>query len=133
MPLDRPSSPPSDVPAWIAPLAIALLGVALWLHWSPLSANEVVGGDEGYYGTMARNLPAAGRQLARPSSTPLVPPGARPPLYPALLALSIRVFGVIATALRWPSVAAAFAIVLGLARLVARAVAGPRSGAPVAG
>jgi 4-amino-4-deoxy-L-arabinose transferase-like glycosyltransferase len=106
-------------------MAVVALGVlaviAGWLAWSPLGANDLIGGDEGYYGTMARNVLASPRQFVSPSLSPLGPPGDKPPLYPALLALSVRAFGPTATALRWPSVLAAACLALCLAALVRRA------------
>jgi 4-amino-4-deoxy-L-arabinose transferase-like glycosyltransferase len=105
-----------------AAIALGVLAVlALWLAWSPLGANDLVGGDEGYYGTMARNVLASPRYLVSPSLRPLGPPGDKPPLYPALLALSVRILGPTATALRWPSVLAAAWLALCLAALVRRA------------
>jgi 4-amino-4-deoxy-L-arabinose transferase-like glycosyltransferase len=108
---------------WAAAVtAIGVAGVAaLWLHWSPLGANDLVGGDEGYYGTLARNLLAERAQWLSPSLTPLGPPGDKPPLYPALLALSVAGAGPNETALRWPSVALAALIALGVGVLAARA------------
>lgn len=108
---------------WLLSLAITIVGVSLWLMWSPLDGNEVVGGDEGYYGTMARNILSDARYLVGPSLSPLGPPGDKPPLYPAILALSIRALGPTATALRWPNEALAVVLVLCVAWLVAHAAA----------
>jgi 4-amino-4-deoxy-L-arabinose transferase-like glycosyltransferase len=120
-------------PRWLlAATALGVLAVvACWLIWSPLDGNDLVGGDEGYYGTMARNVLASPRQLVSPSLSPLGPPGDKPPLYPALLALSVRAFGPTAAALRWLSILSAAGIALGLAGLVGRA-AGPWAGAAAA-
>ena len=120
-------------PRWLpAAIVLGVLAViACWLVWSPLDGNDLVGGDEGYYGTMARNVLASPRQLVSPSLSPLGPPGDKPPLYPALLALSVRAFGPSAAALRWLSVLSAACIALGLAGLVGRA-AGPWAGAAAA-
>jgi hypothetical protein len=105
-----------------ATTATVVLGVvALWLTWSPLDANDLLAGDEGYYGTLARNLLADRAQWLSPSLTPLGPPGDKPPLYPGLLALSVAVGGPTATALRWPSVALAALIALGAGVLARRA------------
>ena len=105
-----------------ATTALAVLGVgALWLAWSPLDANDLLGGDEGYYGTLARNLLADRAQWVSPSLTPLGPPGDKPPLYPGLLALSIAVGGPTATALRWPSLTLAMLIAIGAGVLARRA------------
>lgn len=117
-------------PGWL-PLAIVLAVIACWLAWSPLGANDLVGGDEGYYGTMARNVLASPRYLLSPSLRPLGPPGDKPPLYPALLALSIRAFGPTESALRWLSILAAACITLALAGLVHRAT-GPWTAAAAA-
>jgi 4-amino-4-deoxy-L-arabinose transferase-like glycosyltransferase len=115
---------------WI-PAAIVLAVTACWLAWSPLGANDLVGGDEGYYGTMARNVLAAPRYLLHPSLQPLGPPGDKPPLYPALLALSMRAFGPTESALRWLSILAAACTALCLAGLVRRAT-GPWTAAAAA-
>src|SRR5262252_1929489 len=96
--MPRPASP-----AWIS-AAIAIVVAALWLHWSPLDANDLVGGDEGYYGTLARNLLSDRGQWISPSLTPLGPPGDKPPLYPALLAVSVARLGPGEPALRRPSI-----------------------------
>ncbi len=99
---------------------VALAGIAAWWLWSPPAANDLVGGDEGYYGTMARNVLAGPRWLVSPSQTPLGAPGDKPPLVPALLALSLRAFGPTATALRWPSYLFTLLIALATARVVSR-------------
>ncbi|HET7225771.1 MAG TPA: glycosyltransferase family 39 protein [Candidatus Eisenbacteria bacterium] len=112
------------LPSFIACAAIVVAALAAWLAWSPLDANDVVGGDEGYYGVMARNVLAAPRYLASPAQTPLGAPGDKPPLYPALLALSMRALGVNATALRAPSIVSAGVIALVLAGIVYLAAGG---------
>jgi 4-amino-4-deoxy-L-arabinose transferase-like glycosyltransferase len=120
-------------PRWI-PAAIVLgvlATIACWLAWSPLGANDLLGGDEGFYGTMARNALASPRYLVSPSHSPLGLPGDKPPLYPALLALSVRAFGPTEPALRWLSILAAACIALCLAWLVRRA-AGPWAAAAAA-
>ncbi len=107
-----------------AATAFVVLGVAaLWLAWSPLGANDLVGGDEGYYGTLARNMLADRGQWLSPSLVPLGSPGDKPPLYPGLLALAIAAGGPTETALRWPSVALAVLIALGVGVLAERAAA----------
>jgi 4-amino-4-deoxy-L-arabinose transferase-like glycosyltransferase len=120
-------------PRWIsaATLVTVLAVIAGWLAWSPLDGNDLVGGDEGYYGTMARNVLAAPRYLVSPSLSPLGPPGDKPPLYPALLALSVWAFGPTAGALRWLTVLSAACIALCLSRLVRRAT-GPWAAAAAA-
>lgn len=131
----RGAGPGPDRRRRLPAMALALtVGVFLgaWLAWSPLGANDVVGGDEGYYGVMARNILAdPARQLAGPSLSPLGPPGDKPPCYPSMLALSIAAFGPTATAIRWPSIAFALTIAIAVALLVAR-VAGPWSGTAAA-
>jgi 4-amino-4-deoxy-L-arabinose transferase-like glycosyltransferase len=116
-------------PRWL-PAAIVLATIACWLVWSPLGANDLAG-DEGYYGTMARNVLASPRYIITPSLCPLGPPGDKPPLYPALLALSMRAFGPTEAALRWLSILAAACIALCLAGLVRRAT-GPWTAAAAA-
>ncbi len=120
-------------PRWISAAIVlgVLATIACWLVWSPLGANDLVGGDEGYYGTMARNIVASPRQLVSPSLSPLGPPGDKPPLYPALLALSVRAFGPTESALRWLSILAAACIALCVAGLVRRAT-GPWAAAAAA-
>jgi hypothetical protein len=109
--------------------AVLVLGVAaLWLAWSPLDANDVLAGDEGYYGTLARNLIADRAQWLSPSLTPLGPPGDKPPLYPGLLAVSIALAGPTGTALRWPSIALAAWIAWAVGLLARRAAAGSGDG-----
>jgi len=103
---------------------IALAGIAAWWIWSPPAANDLIGGDEGYYGTMARNVLASPHDLVSPSQTPLGPPGDKPPLVPAMLALSIRALGASATAIRWPSYLFTLALVLATASTVGTLGAG---------
>ena len=100
-------------------VAIALAAVALWALLSPPGANDVAGGDEGYYGTMARNILADARYLVSPAQTPLGPPGDKPPVYPALLAVAVRMLGPTEAALRWPSLLFSGLIVIAIARLAA--------------
>jgi 4-amino-4-deoxy-L-arabinose transferase-like glycosyltransferase len=110
--------PPSPA---VAVAAIALAALALWIALSPPQRNDVVGGDEGYYGTMARNVLASPRFLASPALTPLGPPGDKPPLYPALLAAFVRIMGPTAAALRWPSLLSALIVMLCVGALAGRA------------
>ncbi len=113
--------------------AVTVLGaLALWIALSPPAANDVAGGDEGYYGVMARNALADPRYLVSPAQTPLGPPGDKPPLYPAMLALSVRALGPGAAALRLPSLLLAALVALGAAALAARA-AGPWAALATAG
>lgn len=90
-------------PALAAAAAVAVAAGILWVAWSPPSANDLRAGDEGYYGTQARNILADPRQLVSPSLTPLGPPGDKPPLYGALLAVLVTALGPAEAAVRWPS------------------------------
>ena len=112
---------PSPARANAIVVAIALAAVALWAALSPPGANDVVGGDEGYYGTMARNILADARYLASPAQTPLGPPGDKPPVYPALLAIAVRLLGPTEAALRWPSLLCSGVVIVAIAWLVASA------------
>lgn len=120
-------TPADDVRVRVAVLLIALAGVLAWALASPPLANDLVGGDEGYYGTMARNVLADPRQLLTVSLSPLGGPGDKPPLVPALLALAMRCFGTNEAALRALSLASAFVVIAGSATL-ARRLAGSRAG-----
>ena len=57
------------------PLFAVLAVSALWLALSPPAANDLIGGDEGYYGTMARNVLASPAQAVSTSLSPLGLPG----------------------------------------------------------
>jgi 4-amino-4-deoxy-L-arabinose transferase-like glycosyltransferase len=111
-------------PLGLAAPLITVAGIAWWLVLCPLDRNDLIG-DEGYYGTMARNMLARPADLVGPSLTPLGEPGDKPPLYPALLAVSIAALGPTAPALRWPSILLAALIVLATAALAARAAPAP--------
>lgn len=111
-------------------IVLALAGVSLWWAWSPPGANELVSGDEGYYGNMARNVVASPRYLVSPSLWPAGPPGDKPPLYPAILSLPLRLLGANETAVRGPSFVFAAITAIALALLLARAC-GPWAGAAV--
>lgn len=120
----RPQPPAGERPrlaraTWPAALVAATM-LALWLWWSPPGANDVEP-SEGYYGTQARSVLLDHRYPLAPPITPFGDPGYKQPLYPALLALSVRALGPTALALRWPSLLAAALIAIGLSRLVARA------------
>uniref|UniRef100_A0A832MK63 Glycosyltransferase RgtA/B/C/D-like domain-containing protein n=1 Tax=Eiseniibacteriota bacterium TaxID=2212470 RepID=A0A832MK63_UNCEI len=104
-----------------ATCALVLAALAAWVALSPPGANDLVGGDEGYYGTMARNVLAGPRWLASPSLWPLGPPGDKPPLYPALLAGSVALLGPTEAAVRWPSLAFAALTALATAAFAAAA------------
>lgn len=105
-------------------LMLAVVTVAMWWALSPASRNDLVGGDEGYYATMARNLLADPRQWLGPSLTPLGPPGDKPPLYPGLIAVMIRCFGFSEAAVRAVSFASALVVLGSLAALARRFVGG---------
>ena len=83
---------------------VALLAGLLRLWCSPPWADDLIGGDEGYYGLMARNVLASPAQVLSPSLIPLGPPGDKPPLVPILIAASVRAFGVTTAAVRIPSI-----------------------------
>jgi 4-amino-4-deoxy-L-arabinose transferase-like glycosyltransferase len=112
----------------LAVAALVALCLVGWFVASPPWANDLIGGDEGYYGTMARNVLAGPRWIVSPSLTPLGPAGDKPPLYPLMLAASIAAGGVTETSLRWPTLVFAGLIALACAMLTAR-LAGWRWGA----
>ncbi|MFN8586976.1 MAG: glycosyltransferase family 39 protein [Candidatus Eisenbacteria bacterium] len=95
--------------------------VALWTLLSPPGANDLVGGDEGYYGVMARNVLASPAQWPAPALTPLGAPGDKPPLVPMLVALAVRAFGATATGARAVSLVASAVILWASAMLARRA------------
>jgi 4-amino-4-deoxy-L-arabinose transferase-like glycosyltransferase len=108
-------------------LGIAVAGVSLWWAWSPPTANELVSGDEGYYGVMGRNILVDARYLVSPSLWPEGQAGDKPPVYPALLAISMKLLGPNETGVRAPSFLFALLTALGVAFLLFRA-AGPWAG-----
>jgi 4-amino-4-deoxy-L-arabinose transferase-like glycosyltransferase len=59
-----------------------------------LGLNDLIAGDEGYYGVMARNIATSRIQLVNPSLSPLGPPGDKPFLYPLILAGALAVGGI---------------------------------------
>lgn len=123
------SDPDRRAPLWRSlTLAVALAAPLAWALLSPLDANDVVGGDEGYYGTMARNVLADARQWLAPSLSPLGPPGDKPPLVPMLLAGSVRAFGPTPAALRWPMLLAAALLIAMTGALVRRATRSAAAG-----
>src|SRR5262252_6510523 len=108
----------------LAPAAlVSVIVLALWIAWSPPGANDITA-SEGYYGTQARGLLLDHRFPLSPPLRPMGEPGFKPPLYPALLAVSIHFLGANELALRWPSLVLAALIALSLAALVARAAGG---------
>jgi len=104
----------------LAVAAIALAAIVLWIALSPPSRNDLAGGDEGCYGTMARNVLAGPRFLVSPALTPLGPPGDKPPLYPAVLTPFIRALGPTEAALRLPSLLLAAIVVVATTMLAGR-------------
>jgi 4-amino-4-deoxy-L-arabinose transferase-like glycosyltransferase len=88
----------------------ALFVVALSIRLWGLGTPDLVGGDEGYYGTYARNILSGGfEQLLNLGREPLSAPDNKPFLFPLLLAGPIAVFGPSEWALR--SVPALFGLV----------------------
>ena len=82
----------SDKFGWTIILAATLVMVVL-LSLN-LGVNDLVGGDEGYYGVMARNILNDPRHIVNTSLSPLGPPGDKPFLYPLVLAGSLLVGGI---------------------------------------
>ena len=98
--------------------AVAVAAAMAWNSLSPPGANDLIGGDEGYYGIMARNVLSAPEQVLSPSLTPLGPPGDKPPLYPLLLAPFVHAWGPVPAAVRALSAPCACAITFGIGVLV---------------
>lgn len=114
------------VSIWVAPV---LVGLAVRIaHWVVVSPDWVPRSDARQYVEIARSIAAGDGFAARfPSGVPH-PTAFRPPLYPALLALPMRVLG--AGAL-WPGRLLAIIIGLGVIALTvtyARRIAGDRAG-----
>ena len=105
----------------VLPLLAVLAVSALWLALSPPAANDLIGGDEGYYGTMARNVLASREQAVSTSLSPLGPPGDKPPLYPLLIAPFVRTLGAVPAAVRAPSALCALVVAWAIGALVAGA------------
>lgn len=59
-----------------------------------LGVNDLVGGDEGYYGVMARNILEDPGYIVNTSLSPLGPPGDKPFLYPLVLAGALSIGGI---------------------------------------
>jgi len=104
-------------------LIACVAGIA-WLALSPPGRNDLVGGDEGFYGTMARNVLASREQLVSPSLSPLGTPGDKPPLYPLLIAPFVRAWGPVPASVRALSAPCAVVVAGGAGALVGMA-AGP--------
>jgi hypothetical protein len=120
-PLPGAVGPSDRGPRVLVPAAIVTaIVLALWIAWSPPGDNDITA-SEGYYGTQARGVLLDHRYPLSPPLRPMGEPGFKPPLYPALLAVSVRVLGAHELALRWPSLAMAALIAVMLALLVARA------------
>lgn len=100
-----------------------MAGIA-WLVLSPPGRNDLAGGDEGYYGTMARNVLSSRAQVVSPSLSPLGPPGDKPPLYPLLIAPFVRALGAVPASVRALSAPCA-AVVAGATGALVGMVAGP--------
>jgi len=100
------------------PVLVACAAASAWTLLSPPGANDLQGGDEGYYGTMARNVLASPAQVLSPSLSPLGPPGDKPPLYPLLIAPFVRALGATPAAVRAPSEAMGVIVAGGLGALV---------------
>ena len=77
---------------WTIILAATLLLIVL-LSLN-LGVNDLVGGDEGYYGVMARNILEDPGYIINTSLSPLGPPGDKPFLYPLILAGSLSAGGI---------------------------------------
>lgn len=101
--------------------AIVCVAVLAWTLLAAPWANDLVGGDEGYYVTMARNLLADPRQWAMVSLSPLGAAGDKPPLVPALLAGIGVLSGFSAGALRLVPLASTALAMLAAVRLARRA------------
>ncbi len=106
----------------LAPLlVVAAIGFA-WLALSPPGSNDLVGGDEGYYGTMARNVIASRAQVVSTSLSPLGPPGDKPPLFPLLISPFVRAWGAVPAAVRAPSAVCALLVAWGIGLVASPAV-----------
>lgn len=102
--------------AWWGALAVALL-----IRFALLGAPDLLGGDEGYYGTYARNILEGGfDQLVNLGREPLSDPDNKPFLFPLLLAGSISVFGATEWALRLVPALAGLAVAWVAGALVRR-------------
>lgn len=76
-------------------LALSSIALAVLIFLSTgLGANDLIGGDEGYYGVMARNILHDASYIVNPSLHPMGSPGDKPFLYPLFLAGAILTGGV---------------------------------------
>ena len=105
----------------LLPLLCVLAVSALWLALSPPAANDLIGGDEGYYGTMARNVLASREQAVSTSLSPLGLPGDKPPLYPLMIAPFVNAMGAVPAAVRAPSALCAVVVAWAIGALTAGA------------
>lgn len=100
-------------------LSLALIGVALRFYG--LGTPDLVGGDEGYYGTYARNILEGGLdQLLNLGREPLSAPDNKPFLFPLLLAGPVAALGPSEWALRSVPAAAGLLIAVAVAAIVHR-------------
>ena len=112
------------VKRWAPLLVVVAIGLC-WLALSPPGSNDLVGGDEGYYGTMARNVLASRAQMVSTSLSPLGPPGDKPPLFPLLIAPFVRAWGPVPAAVRAPSAVCAALVAWGIGLVLLPAVGFP--------
>lgn len=105
--------------SWVAVALLLLAAGALRLV--ALGEPDLVGGDEGYYGTYARNLLVGGfDQLLNLGRDPLSSPDNKPFLFPLLLAAPVAVLGPTEFALRSIPALAGFVCAWLVGLLVAR-------------
>ncbi len=110
----------NDRLAAVAAVALVIVTAAGLRFWQ-LGAPDLVGGDEGYYGTYARNILAGGLdQLVNLGREPLSAPDNKPFLFPLLLAGSITVLGPTEWALRLVPALAGLVMVVTVGGLVRR-------------
>lgn len=117
---------PLPVAGKLAAFGVLFTGVLVLLG-SGLGANDLVAGDEGYYGVMARNVLCDIHQLVNPSLRPLGPPGDKPFFYPLLLAAGMAAGGVDEVPLRLVNLVLAASVAIGLIGL-GRSIGAPGAG-----
>ena len=109
-------------------VVVLLLTVAAGLRLVRLGWPDLVGGDEGYYGTYARNLLEGGlEQWLNLGREPLSAPDNKPFLFPALLAVAVALAGPTGWALRSVPALAGF-VAAALAGLLVRRRFGAAAG-----
>lgn len=102
-------------------VVLLLLAAGFVLRFAQLGEPDLVGGDEGYYGTYARNLLAGGfDQLLNLGREPLSAPDNKPFLFPLLLAAPVAALGPTEGALRIVPALAGLACAWLVGLLVAR-------------